>query len=110
LAGEKLMMPTLLLGSEVSGAQEEAMEQLFANGTANAVADAVPKAGHWLGRTPHMDVVVVAVVTDERAGEEKPEWTANRVLKFFAESSGVPSVDLAFLKYRRSSLGVIGGY
>jgi hypothetical protein len=47
--------------------------------------------------------------TDERAGEENPEWTANRVLKFFVESNGFPSVDLAFLKDRRSSLGVLGG-
>jgi pimeloyl-ACP methyl ester carboxylesterase len=89
--GRKLEMPTLLLGGEASGAPEDAMKNLFANITANAVADVIPKAGHWIG-------------------EENPEWTAKRVLKHFSQSKGIPSADLSFLNDRRSSLGVFGGY
>ena len=35
---------------------------------------------------------------DECIGDENPEWTANRLLSFFAKDEGIPSVDLSYLK------------
>lgn len=31
------------------------------------------------------------------AGDENPEWTANRIAQFLALDEGIPSVDLSYL-------------
>ncbi len=43
-----------------------------------------------LGHTPG------SVLTD--VGDENPQWTADRLLSFFAEDEGIPSMDLSYLK------------
>jgi pimeloyl-ACP methyl ester carboxylesterase len=80
----KLGMPMLALGGEASVGNF--VEGYFANVSSSLVAEAIPKAGHWIG-------------------DENPEWSARRALRFFGEGVGVPRVDLGWLEDRVTLMG-----
>lgn len=79
LGVQPLENPALVLGGEADLAPVALLEQFWGPILKNPTYDIVPKAGHWLG-------------------DENPEWTANRLLSFFAEDEGIPSIDLSYLK------------
>ena len=64
----------------------------------------VPKAGHWIGmfllfHFLNQLVRLENVWADKMiAGDENPVWVANRVAQFLALDSGIPSIDLSYLK------------
>jgi pimeloyl-ACP methyl ester carboxylesterase len=47
----KLHMPMLVLGGEASFGPVSLMRELFAGASDNFVAEAIPKAGHWIGES-----------------------------------------------------------
>ncbi|KAF2660049.1 alpha/beta-hydrolase [Lophiostoma macrostomum CBS 122681] len=75
----RLGMPVLALGGEASIGT--LMGDFFGNVCSDLVAEAIPKAGHWIG-------------------DENPEWSARRALRFFGEGVGIPRVDFGWLEDR----------
>ena len=73
-----LNMPVLALGGESSFAPVSALQSAWGPTSRDIEYDIVPKAGHWVA-------------------DENPVWVANRVQRFLAKDSGIPSVDLAYL-------------
>ena len=74
------------------------MEAFWGTILINISYDVAPKAGHWLGRLLAMPWSYSWVSADRDAGDENPQWSADRLLSFFAENEGIPSVDLSYLK------------
>jgi len=50
--GSKLQMPMLALGGEASLAPVAVLEQVWSGVSDNFVAEVIPKAGHWIGKSP----------------------------------------------------------
>ncbi|KAK5132719.1 hypothetical protein LTR08_008685 [Meristemomyces frigidus] len=78
--GGKLQIPVLALGGEASLSPSSNLIAVFTPVAADLTTDVVPKVGHWIG-------------------DENPTWTANRLLKFFENSTNMPSVDLSWLEH-----------
>ncbi|KFX89042.1 hypothetical protein V490_07263 [Pseudogymnoascus sp. VKM F-3557] len=75
-----LAQPVIVLGGEASIAPVSVLESLFGKIGRDITYDIIPKAGHWIG-------------------DENPQWTADRLVKFFTEQENTPiSVDLSYLK------------
>jgi hypothetical protein len=47
----KLHMPMLVLGGEASFGPVSLMGELFGGASDNLIAEAIPKAGHWIGES-----------------------------------------------------------
>lgn len=92
---QPLKIPTLALGGEASfGA---AIGPAFSAFSSNLDADVVPKAGHWIGKSIHLESDD-GPLTRVTLADENPVWVANRVAKFLAEDpSPLDSVDLSYL-------------
>jgi pimeloyl-ACP methyl ester carboxylesterase len=59
--GNKLKMPMLALGGEASLAPVAVLKQVWSGVSDNFVAEVVPKAGHWIGKSSHLFVVCIPV-------------------------------------------------
>jgi hypothetical protein len=100
---EKLHMPMLVLGGEASFGPVSLMEELFGGASDNLVAEAIPKAGHWIGESSFpepMDSLMRVLELTADIGDENPTWTGNRALRFFGDAEEIPSIDLSYLKDR----------
>ena len=98
LGVDPLENPALVLGGEADLAPVALLEEFWGPIFKNPSYDIVPKAGHWLGELLEIVRRGSCFNADGASGDENPEWTANRLLSFFAEDGGIPSVDLSYLK------------
>ncbi|KAL1800767.1 hypothetical protein ACET3X_001109 [Alternaria dauci] len=80
-SGKRLQMPMLVLGGEASFSPVSLLEEVWTQISDDFVAEAIPKAGHWIG-------------------DENPTWTGRRALQFFGETGEVSGINLSYLKDR----------
>lgn len=92
----RLPMPFLALGGEASLAQLPNFATVWGQIAEDYTAEAIPKAGHWIGKLPTTDLESTFLLTFD-AGDENPAWTARRAGRFFDEAEHIPNVDLSYL-------------
>ena len=97
---QPLEQPTLVLGGEADLAPVSLLQSFWGPILSDPSYDIVPKAGHWLGKMncALSGDLLARVLIESTIGDENPEWTAARLISFFREDSGIPSVDLSYLK------------
>ncbi|RYN38378.1 hypothetical protein AA0119_g450 [Alternaria tenuissima] len=87
-SGKRLQMPLLVLGGEASFSPVTLLEEIWSQISDDFVAEAIPKAGHWIG-------------------DENPIWTGKRALQFFGRAGQISSINLSYLKDRVTLQGGI---
>lgn len=92
----KIQTPILALGGEASLSPLAVTNGIFSAVADNVVAEEVPKAGHWLGESSKLRLLLYPKLISS-VGDENPIWVAKRAVRFFSQDMGIPSVDLSWL-------------
>lgn len=117
-SGKRLQMPLLVLGGEASFSPVTLLEEIWSQISDDFVAEAIPKAGHWIGekllfmvyQDPIWVLFASRVRTDQltlELGDENPIWTGKRALQFFGRAGQISSINLSYLKDRVTLQGGI---
>ncbi|KAF7682248.1 hypothetical protein GT037_001224 [Alternaria burnsii] len=117
-SGKRLQMPLLVLGGEASFSPATLLEEIWSQISNDFVAEAIPKAGHWIGENllfmVYRDPIWVPFASRARSdqltlelGDENPIWTGKRALQFFGRAGQISSINLSYLKDRVTLQGGI---
>jgi pimeloyl-ACP methyl ester carboxylesterase len=98
IQGGKLTQPVLALGGETSLSPVEIVQAGMGVLGVNSTSEFIPQSGHWIGISS--SIMLLRDADFDQIGDENPVYVADRLLKFFGDDEGIPSVDLSYWRTR----------